>query len=285
MHNTMKFMSILSISLLSIMGCEKKTTGGIPAPLPGLGEKAPTWSFGGDMIAFFSVSDSLGEHAPGIYISDSLGNSRRPTGIISVSAKWLPGDTEMIANSGVSGPGGFTIFNLNTGATRTLGLASSFPQFDVSDDGKFIYYVGPTIDSIWATGIYRYDMSNGTVLAFKDGWTPAISPDGSVLTYARATVCTQIIGDTVENCVPGLDGFPVWPIWSEVSQEIIYSNGRGEIHVTDLSGRDRFLSIGAGFPSLSRDGLSILFSRPSSDFKMHIWRVNVDGTELRQVTR
>lgn len=281
----MKAISISILTLFIFSGCSEDTTGHIPTPVPDLAENAPAWSHAGDKIAFFSWSDSLGVFAPGIYISDTMGNSRKPTGVAAFFVKWLPGDTELVISTGVAGPGDFIIFNLNSGEVKTLAIMSSLPPFDISKDGQFIYYEGPAIDTFWSTGIYRYKISDSSILAISDGVTPAISLDGTALAYAQRGICTRIIADSTEKCFPPLERSPSWPIWVDSGNRIVYHNGRGSLHVTDLLGTDRFLVSGNGPLSLSPDGLSILFSRAADDFKIHIWRMNIDGTSLRQVTR
>ena len=112
-------------------------------PPPGTAQSAPVWSHSGDKVAYSSRYDSCNDPDPGIYIAGAQGGARRyKIPVSGAHFKWLPGDTELIVNAGFFTGGELVIYNLNTDSITPLGIHTRFPIFDVSDDGRYIYYEG-----------------------------------------------------------------------------------------------------------------------------------------------
>ncbi len=263
-------------------GCEDdEPRSFLPTPVPNIAETNPAFSNNGERIAFLSAFDSMGNAALGIYISDSTGEQKFPTGVLGPKVEWLTGDSELIINTGLYGGGELVLYHLGSQIVRSLGISTYLPAFDVSKDGKYLFYVGPTIDSTHSSGIYRYSLIDSSVEAITDGTEPSVSQDGSKLVFSGKTICYYLFNDSSQQCT-GFQGRH--PIWTHDGQSIVYNNSKGEIFVADLSGNTRYLVDGQGSMDISPDGSTLLFARVASDFLIHIWRINLDGTGLQQVT-
>lgn len=253
-----------------------------PTPVPNVAETNPAISSDGKQMAFYGAFDSIGNVAPGIYISDSDGKNKRPTGVFGTTVVWLPGDSELIINTGIFAGGELVSYNLDSHEVSPLGIETFRLVFAISSDGKFLYYVGSPIDSTYSSGIYRYSLEGGIVEAIVGGDSPSISKDGSILVFSRSTICYFLFPDSSQICF-GFNGRN--PIWTHDDQSIVYNNSRGEIYIADLSGNSRHLVDGEGAMDISSNGQSVLFARVAEDFQIHIWRINLDGTGLQQITQ
>jgi len=255
--------------------------------VPNIADWGPAWSNDGSRIAYLGFFDSCNDLASNIYITDRTGIPKEPVGIVGSAIRWLPGDSELVISTGLSG-GPIVIRNLNTGATKSLGVSTRFPVMDISQDGKFVFYEGQptTKDSVFA--VYRYELSTGKNVAMTLGGGGAVSPDGIHLTYEfNGPFVLNMLDFTSMRLAAG----GRLADWTPNGKEIVYSDGSGRIWATTLNGEIRLITGVEGVNGsigplhLSPDGQHLLFLKPSSDRFYHIWQVNIDGSELVQLTR
>ena len=264
-------------------------TAGFLDPAPGSAQSSATWSNTGDQVAFFSRYDSCNDGDQGIYIASSEGGARRrKIPALGPFFKWIPGDTELIINTGFGGAGGLVIYNLISDSITPLGIQTRFPIFDISDDGRYIYYEGEPAPQHQGSSIYEYDRATNTEWAIVAGAHPAISPNGMYLAYAAGPLFLYSFDDsTSAELAPGGSS----PDWTPDGQNIVYANGLGKIFITDLLGNlteitgQPGVSGAFGPVSVSPDGLTILYQHVSTDFFRHIWRINIDGNSATQFTK
>ncbi len=234
------------------------------------------WSPSGRFVAFLGTFDSCNNANLSLYITEIGGKSRRSLNIIGSVVKWLPpGDSVLIINEGLFIGGGLIKYNLNTLEKTPLGIQTRLPFFDVSDDGRYIYYEGPKIDSTSAGGIYRFDFTDSSVVAITPGGTPSVSPDGKFLALSKGPL---FFYDLAADTIHRLSNEGTLPDWTPDGKLIVYrSIATAEINSSDLLGNITVLTEGFGAPNVSPNGNWILYDALSSDNYEHIWRRSMDG--------
>jgi Tol biopolymer transport system component len=247
------------------------------------------WSNSGQQVAYFSYFDSCNDRDKGIYIAPASGGvSRRKLPITGAYYQWLPGDTQLIVNTGFVFGGELVIYNLNTDSVTPLGIQTRFPIFDVSRDGRFIYYEGEPVPPHQGSSIFEYDRQTGAEWAVAAGATPGISPNGEYLAYVAGPLFLYKFDDsTVRELTPS----GLTPEWTPDELRIVSADGIGKIFVTDLAGSITYLigehSLKGAFGpiSLSPNGQRILFTMFTDGLIEQIWEISIDGGEARQFTQ
>jgi Tol biopolymer transport system component len=249
-------------------------------------DAGPSWSHGGDRLTFASYGD-LQDSIPiiGLYIVDTTGENRvllSPGGSYST---WLPGDTAIIFMKI-----DFKLYYLNLTTMQESLLCdcidSRFPE--MSPDGKSVYYEDQGVANNWATSIYRMDLTTGDTTHIVGGSFPSVSPDERHLLLYRHNVYRYDMLTDSEIVVfsPGLQAHYDWspdgkeilvgdPIEKGYQNKVwkVNPDGTGVCYFT--SGKD---------PKYSPDGKRIALVRVSSDDKDHVWLIDLDGSNAKQIT-
>ncbi|MCH7879268.1 MAG: PD40 domain-containing protein [candidate division Zixibacteria bacterium] len=257
----------------------------IPEPTTSTAQFGPAWSHSGAEVAYFSYYDSCNNRDPGIYVANAeVGARRRKLPVFGAFFKWMPGDTELMVNTGFGGGGELVIYNLLSDSITPLGIQTRFPIFDISDDGRYIYYEGEPAPQHQSASIYEYDLETGAEWAVVAGAGPAISPDGNLLAYSFGTFRVYNFSDSSITELPG-GGIADW---TPDGQNIVYADGIGKIFISDLLGNLREITgqhdlFGAFGPiSVSPDNTTILYKHASMDYFEHIWKIQIDGASAVQ---
>ena len=166
--------------------------------------------------------------------------------------RWSPDGQEIVfTRAGTHDTVGVWIIHLPDRQEHRLGFGA---MPDWSPDGQHIVYSGPPGETPTGSQIWTMEISGGqniqlTQNSFITNRSPRWSPDGTAIVWY---VLVKTKGE-------------VW---------IMNSDGSGQRKLTDGS-----------HPSFSPDSRTVAFSNlhPSGD-KIVLWRVNVDGTDLRQLT-
>lgn len=235
----------------------------------------PVWSTSGNLIAYVSAFDSCNNPYGGIYVTDLTSIPKDRLDIFGVHYRWLPGDSEMLVNTGLFFGGQLMKYNLASQTITDLEISTDRLQFDVSKDGNLVYY-----ENGW---IIEHDLRTGVERQLVQiGGGPAISPDGSKLAYAVGSIN---VFDLVDGTTRVLVAEGIHPTWTPDGNHVVYYHStENEIHKVDSLGNITILSPGLGAPSVSPDGQTVLFPWSQNNVT-HIWRVGIDGTGLRQFTR
>lgn len=260
-----------------------------PPPVPSDAQASPVWSNSGELVAYLSFYDSCNVRDVGLYIADSGGGAvRRKISVFGAYCQWLPGDTELIVSTGFGGAGELVLYNLNTDSATPLGIHPRFPVFDVSRDGRYIYYEGEPAPPHRGSSIYEYDRTTDSEWAVVEGALPGISPDRTYLAYAAGPLFVYRFSDsTIRELAPSGGS----PEWTPNGMEIVFDDAIGVVMSTDLSGNAHEITgehsgRGAFGPiSLSPDGTRLLYEQVSSDFFTHIWETDLDGSFTKQFSQ
>ena len=185
---------------------------------------------------------------------------------------------------------------------QQLSSTSDFEGYpDWSPNGRSIAFVRWTESDdtrTWETWVMRSDGSEETKLG--KGWAAKFSPDGTRLVYALPTAS----GDGAAICAMKTDGtqtttlvdYPgstcAFPTWSPDGAKVSFiRDGRLWLANADGSGgmllmeKDQVGEVDAGVHSWSPDGTMIAFERWNVQTQQtDIWIVDVDGTDMRQLT-
>jgi Tol biopolymer transport system component len=250
-------------------------------------DAVPSWSHGGDRLTLASYGD-LQDSIPiiGLYIVDTTGENRvllSPGGSYST---WLPGDTAIIFMKI-----DFKLYYLNLTTMQESLLCdcidSRFPE--MSPDGKSVYYEDQGVANNWATSIYRMDLATGDTTHIVGGTFPSISPDGRYLLISRHKVYRYDLVTDSEIVIFSL-ALAAHYDWSPDGQNVLIGN---VIHEPELSNKIYKVNAdGTGahyftqgkYPKYSPDGGRIAIVRVSSDMKEHVWLINADGSDAKQLT-
>ena len=165
--------------------------------------ESPAWSPSGKLVAFVGYFDSCNNPHNAIYLTESGGKSRRALNIFGSVVHWLPpGDSLLIVNEGLFGGGELVKYNIETNVKTPMGIQTLQSDFDVSLNGRFIYY-----DDGW---ISEYDLITGASRRLVEfGGSPAISPSGNQLLYLVGKLNLFNLRDSTTITISSQILFPV----------------------------------------------------------------------------
>lgn len=279
----MRLLYILAIPLCCLLLTCGEADNTIPSPLNLDYDVGPAFSNDGSRIAYFSYGIRSYPPKPGSYITDTSGVNRWFVAEWGMGPTWLPGDSEIVFfNLSYM----IYLLNLNTGLISLL-VNMDFARFTaITKDRRFLYFDAHRVDTIWTTAIFRKDMITGEIDTLVGGEYPSLSPDGKWVAFSRYGI---FIYNTENDSLVQLSPFGQYPCWSPTRDEIVYCYippGRGsyDIYITDLHGNRRKIVTNGAFPRFSPDGNRIVYEAYSSDHFSHIWLVNRDGGDKRQIT-
>ena len=246
----------------------------------------PRWSWSGDKIAYTSrgIVDSM--FARHVFIIDTTGENRRPVLGNAVMAVWLPGDSELVVMSL-----DFKLwrFNLNTQSLTRLCDCLDARFLEVDPSGQYLYYEDAGVANGWATSIYRMDLATGDTTHIIGGSFPNLSPDGRFLSYWRDNEVRVLELDSDSERVVFAPAFQAHLDWSPDGSDIVIGNitrrryygNLYKVH-PDGSGARRF-STGIS-PQYSRTGNRLSVLRPGADNRYHLFLIDPDGGNPKQLT-
>ncbi len=277
--------ALLLILVAAVSGCGIFDNEGMVGfkPVPDSADGAPSWSNSGDRIVYVSFYDSSGQPNVDLYLTDTTGIPKTPIDVPGASARWLPGDSELVINPGFFSGGSLLKLNLNTGLTTQLSIPTVGTTIDVSNHGQFIYYTGPMIDSQWSEGIHQFNIAIGLNTPLVAGSIPAVSPDGGKIAFTRQGLYVYDIQSAA--ILKLFSKGRAEPDWTPDGNYLVFRSADSILKV-DLLGNAQLLAraAGEGGVSVSPDGKKILLCAESPDFRLHLWIMNIDGTGLRQFT-
>jgi TolB protein len=167
----------------------------------------------------------------------------------------------------------------------------------IAPDGQSVVYSSYREDNVYE--IYRLDLSNGGVEQLTDRigvlTGPEVSPDGTLITFARGdpntgNVQIMVMGQDGGNArnIPQVSGWD--PTWSPDGNQILFAsgiNGGVQLFVINRNGGD--LRQVSNLPAIrgrsdwSADGQFIVtYSGPAWNREVYI--MNADGSNARQLT-
>jgi len=154
-------------------------------------------------VAFVGYFDSCNNPHNAIYLTESGGKSRRALNIFGSVVHWLPpGDSLLIVNEGLFGGGELVKYNIETNVKTPMGIQTLQSDFDVSLNGRFIYY-----DDGW---ISEYDLITGASRRLVEfGGSPAIYPSGNQLLYLVGKLNLFNLRDSTTITISSQILFPV----------------------------------------------------------------------------
>lgn len=114
---------------------------------------------------------------------------------------------------------------------------------------------------------------------------PKWAPDGQKLAFVGESGTLYVLEAStlqVRGLINKLPDFTPFD-WSPNSQSLVFSLNNQVILINALTGATKFITDGDD-PAFLPDGQAILFTKQGSQLNEQIYRINLDGTELRQVT-
>lgn len=208
----------------------------------------------------------------------------------------------MIANAS----GTDSVIMMKNDGTAEMVLANQsgwFEAVQLSLDGK--KGVGTAEDLTGYYQVFYVDLSAGNLSNLnpvqlttdpEDHWYPQIAPDGSKVIFVKDTesgpqAFTVSVSGGTETMIPVAPGIEVnFPAYTPNGKKIVFeeewadtinimnSDGSGVVTLTNQDG-----TYEDEMPSVSADGKTITFARHDQT-GINIYAVNVDGTNLRQLT-
>ncbi len=258
-----------------------------PEPPPVMSwDMAPSWSNAGDRIAYTSpgIDDSIYSHV--LYVIDTNGQNRTLLSVGGLHAAWLPGDTAMIYMKG-----DFKLYYLDlTTMQESLLCDFGFARFpDIDSTGRWLYYEDRGVANNWATSIYRMDLTTGDTVHIVGGTQPRLSHDQRYLLYTRQEVYKYDLTADSETALfsPGFQAFCDWsPDDSEILIGNVFPSKEHGITVyrVDSDGSNRRHFSYGRWPTFSPGGDRIAVVRPGSDNKYHVWLIDNNGNNPKQLT-
>ena len=242
----------------------------------------PAWSRSGEQIAYFSFFDSCNDLAFSLYIAEGPGARRIPLGIGGSTVRWMPDDTALLISGGVAG-GSIAMYSLTDSSVTPLNISTRFPVFDVSKDGKFIYYIGDAAPPLSGSMLFQYSFETGERKPLVQGGLPAISNDGTRLAFSFGGLFVMDLTDSTVDSIAGGS----YSDWGPNDDYLVFADGIGQIFVADLKGGIELLTgepgpRGANGPlSLSQQTQQLLF-RHSDGIAIQIWQIDIDGTNFKK---
>jgi len=245
----------------------------------------PRWSHSGDRIAFMApgTRDSVAGYK--IYVVDTTGENLHSVVRGGVAAVWLPGDSQLVV---MGGDFKLYLLNLRSGSLSSLCdcVDARFPEVDPT--GTYLYYEDAGVADGWATSIYRMDLATSDTTHIIGGSHPIISPDGNRILFERNELrCYDVTADS--EWVVFNPGFQAHPTWSPDGAEIVVGNVLkdnlyNQLYKVKPDGGDRrYLTTGIS-PRYSPSGDRIAIARYGPDNRSHIWLIDPDGGNPKQIT-
>ena len=267
--------------ILSLACCPTK-----PDPVITLWDLAPSWSNTGDRITYTTLGDKDSIFTYVLYVIDTNGENQTLLTVGAAYATWLPGDTAIIYH-GID----FKLYYMNLSTMQESLLCdcidSRFP--DIDSTGQWLYYEDQGVANNWATSIYKMDLMTGDTTHIVGGSYPRLSPDEKkLLFWRRDTVFYYDLKSGIETKLY-TPGFQAKYDWSPDGKEILIGNiTRGDLfyktfRVNSDGTNPRYFTYGNS-PRFSPDGKRIAIIRPSGDNKDHVWLIDKDGGNPKQIT-
>jgi len=244
----------------------------------------PAWSPSGKYVAFVGFFDSCNNPSPAIYITERGGKSRRALNILGSVVHWLPpGDSVLIVNEGLFGGGELVKYNIESNIRTPLGIQTRQTFFDVSCDGRFIYYEAEPIPPHLGASIIQHELSTGGEHALVAGSRPSVSPSGLLLAYGLGTLNVY---NFLDSSISIINDPALTPDWVNDTLIAFFDDSAREIGIIDLNGNRTKITDGLGGISVSPDGRRILYSKGSPhDGNGHVWIVDLRGGEPNEFIR
>lgn len=246
-------------------------------------EALPAWSNAGDRITFASPGVGDSNHVLGLYVVDTNGNNLRLLSPGGAGSVWLPGDTALVFHKI-----DFNLYYLHLGAMEESlicdCLDARFPEMETT--GNSLLYEDQGVSDNWATSVYRMNLLTGDTTHIVGGSYPSLSPDGRYLLVRRQGVFRYDLqsGSHVK----------VYPYgrmydWSPDGGTILVDDFIerpliGQVHKVNPDGSNgRYFTKGK-HARYSPSGNRIALIRASSDGKDHVWLIDPDGSNAKQLT-
>lgn len=272
--------SILLLTLLILLSCERKNSI-IPDPPYSYRDDDPAWSNNGDKIAFFSTgTKQLSDSTRGLYVINSDGSGQIPIDEFEVSLfgspEWLQGDSEIVYST-------HGIYKINTNSREKSLIVDVTASFDISRDGRHIYYTIPSDSLNCKYLILHEDLLSGIIDTVICGFYPSLSSDLRYIAFSKNGSIQYY--DFMDNSITPLNLEGAFPDWSPANDLIAYEvpdglYGLSNIYATDLSAQNYKVVESGRSPNISPDGNKIVYV----DYSNHLWIVNIDGTGKTQLT-
>ena len=296
--------SLSAFPLLALLGAATTLAAQrAPEARPSFAE--PAISPDGSEIAFVSGGDVWGVPGAGgearLLVSHPASESR---------PLYSPDGRRLAFVSTRSGNGDVYVLTFGTGELKRLTFDDGLDQLDGwSRDGRFLYFSSSSRDISGMNDVFRVSVEGGTPMPVSaDRYTSefgaAESPDGQTIAVAaRGVGASQWWRrghshlDESEIWLVRAGSPPryeqvaprgarqAWPLWAPDGRSLYYVSDRGgaqNLWVHPLGGQPRALtSFREGrvlFPSISRDGRTIVFER---DFR--VWRLDTASGDAREV--
>lgn len=281
-------MGVMSFLLMASCGDKKPTTYDPFWEPPSKVDRNPSWSHDGSRVAFFSYQDSSRNRSRGIFITDSSGGSERiATGIYGWNARWMPGDSELIiGNIWIdASTNGLKKYNIRSSAVTSLVVDAN--KFDISPDGKYVYFDGTgSPGGDWVGAVFRLTIESGQIDTLFYGSFASVSPDGSKIAFCKQRVFVNSLLDSSTVTI-ATSRWPSYPTWTPDGKNVFYSGGDGWLYKASSEDGStvRFVQ-GYGPSRVSPDGTRLLFTgiKPDDKYELRLWQINLDGTNLKQFT-
>ncbi|MEJ2722957.1 MAG: hypothetical protein P8181_17745 [bacterium] len=274
----------VSAIMLAVPACDRPGTD--PEPEYLRLDDTPRWSNAGDRLVFYAPGYRDSIPGPVLYVVDTTGENLHKVAVGGAIGIWLPGDTQLVV-MGVD----FKLYTLDLRKDSLSLLCdcafARFPELDPT--GRYLYYEDAGVANGWATSIFRMDLTTRDTTHIVGGSYPVISPDGNRLLFERSNLlnCYDLTSDS--EWVVFSPGFQAHSDWSPDGSEIIVGNVLREGYYRNLykvkpNGSDRRYFMDGLSPQYSPSGHRIAVARFGSDKRTHIWLIDPDGGNPKQIT-
>jgi TolB protein len=281
-------LGLIVMAVLLLSGCKGTSIQlGDEKPIPQ--DITPAWSPDGSSIAYAHISINPNDtiYKSGIYIIDTNGNQRR---VIINGPVYNPSWSHDGNKIAFDGGGIFTI----TQSGDDLFLVTHrgrafFPSW--SPDDKSIAYDVTDRDALNGIWIISIDGVLSRYLGL--GRDPDWSPNGRFLVYEGPPGPTEsedqiwtadTSGSSRKQLTRNSSITNRYPSWSPDGTKISWT-GDGELWMMNSDGKNQRKITDGFYSAWSPDSRQIVFSRmtPQRD-RVLLWRINIDGTGLTQIT-
>ena len=258
----------------------------------------PAWSPDGSQIAYYHYSDNK-KNANGLYIIDTLGLQKD----LLVKGKcyecdWSPDGDQIVYSDGNN----IFVYNYHKNNINNITKVDSFlimPVFSFNGEKIIFSKINYTLLFFeWIINVENFIYSIDTGLKQKlnlNGFGFEWSPIGNEVVY---TVLTDSIKfkdginkfnfDTNTEMLvykENQDGGLLFKSWSPSGGKIVFEKRRlGEIWLMNSDGSDPHFLVNGMYPSFSPDSKKIVFSQFVGGSTFVLKTINIDGTEIKQIT-